>query len=378
MDPESGTASVENEADYYKWDSPSGDFSVLLRLGLVDGMLSEVMSAFGALPKRGAETGGILLGRVEASGPATIVRVEAFEAVPCSYRHGPSYLLSESDMAAFEAAMRKCCGNGDANSAVGYYRSHTRNGESLGDGDRMLLARHFPPPNAVMLVIQPRASRPTTAGFLPYQNGQLADWPAAQFPFSRRELDGDRSAPRTPRAEVMRTAAPAAGTRLHRRSSHAPPPHEFSFAGYVAAGNKEVRPVARPARRRSVWGPILAGLFCVLLGVGAGIAGRPLIPSLNPPSHDPFVISLSARRVKDKLLISWDRDAPAVRYAQRGTLEITDGQFTKTIELTANELQTGSVIFHNSSEHVSLRMEILVHELARVGEVVRWDYEPPR
>jgi hypothetical protein len=67
-----------------------------------------------------------------------------------------------------------------------------------------------------------------------------------------------------------------------------------------------------------------------------------------------------------------------VHYAQRGTLEITDGQFTKTIELTANELQTGSVVFQNSSEHVSLRMEILVHELSRAAEVVRWDYEPPR
>src|SRR5215831_5718201 len=100
MDPESGTASVGNEADYYKWDSPSGDFSVFLRLELVDGLFSDVMSAFGAVPKRGAETGGILLGRVEASVAATIVRVEAFEAVPCSYRHGPSYLLSESDTAA--------------------------------------------------------------------------------------------------------------------------------------------------------------------------------------------------------------------------------------------------------------------------------------
>jgi hypothetical protein len=127
-----------------------------------------------------------------------------------------------------------------------------------------------------------------------------------------------------------------------------------------------------------VWGPIAAGLFCVLLGVGAGIAGRPLIPSLNPPDHDPFAISLSVTRVKDKLLISWDRDAPAVRYAQRGTLEITDGQFTKTIELKANELQTGSVIFHNSSEHVSLRMEVLVHELSKAAEIARWDYEPPR
>jgi hypothetical protein len=378
MDPAGGTASVENEADYYKWDSPSGDFSVFLRLDLVDGLLPDVMAAFGAVPRRGAETGGILLGRAETSGPATIVRVEAFEAVPCSYRHGPSYLLSESDMAAFEAAVRKHSANGDGNSAVGYYRSHTRSREALADEDRTLLARYFPLPNSVMLVIQPRASRPTTAGFLPYQNGQIADWPATQFPFSRRELDGGRSGSRMRSTDASQPAAPAAHSRPHGPSSAPPPPHEFSFAGYAAAKREQVRPLARRPRQRSVWGRVLAGLFCLLLGIAAGIAVRPLIPAPNPSDHDPFVTSLSARRVDGKLLIRWDRDCPAVRYAQRGTLAITDGQFTKTIELTANELQTGSVIFHNSSEHVSLRLEILVHEVSRVAEVVRWDYEPTR
>jgi hypothetical protein len=120
------------------------------------------------------------------------------------------------------------------------------------------------------------------------------------------------------------------------------------------------------------------GLFCLLLGIAAGIAARPLIPAFQAPDRDPFITSLSAKRVDDKLLIRWDRDSPAVRYAQSGTLEITDGQSTKTIDLTANELRTGTVFFHNSSAHVSLRLEILVDEISTVAEVVRWDYEPPR
>jgi hypothetical protein len=279
-------------------------------------------------------------------------------------------------MAAFEAAVRKHSANGDGNSAVGYYRSHTRSRESLADEDRTLLARYFPLPNSVMLVIQPRASRPTTAGFLPYQNGQVADWPATQFPFSRRELDGGRSRSRMRPGGASQPAAQAANSRPHGLFSHPPPPHDFSFGGYASARKR--RRIPRPLRQRIAWWPVLAGLFCLLLGIAAGIAARPLIPALNPPDHDPFVTSLSARRIDGKLLIRWDRDCPAVRYAQRGTLEITDGQFTKTIELTANELQTGSVILHNSSEHVSLRLVILVHEISSVAEVVRWDYEPTR
>jgi len=373
MDPASGAASVVNEADYYKWDSPSGDFSVLLRLELVDGLLADVMAAFGALPKRGAETGGILLGRAEENGPATVLRVEGFEHVPCSYRHGPSYLLCESDMAAFEAAVRKHSGTENGISAVGYYRSHTRDRESLADEDRMLLERYFPAPKKLMLVIQPRASRTATAGFLAHENGRIADWPATQFPFSRRGVDNGRFGHRTPARDTARSGTPAADI-----PPRAPLPHAFSFAGYAASAGKQIQRAPRRSFRRSVWGPLLAGLFCFLLGVGGGIVARPFIPALNPPDHDPFVVSLSARRVNDKLLISWDRDSPAVRYAQRGTLEITDGQFTKTIELSANELQTGSVIFHNSSEHVSLRMEIVVHELSKLAEVIRWDYEPRR
>jgi hypothetical protein len=178
--------------------------------------------------------------------------------------------------------------------------------------------------------------------------------------------------------DASQPAAPAAHSRPRGLFSHPSPPHDFSFAGYAAASHDERLRILRRLRRRIAWRPVLAGLFCLLFGIAAGIAARPLIPTLNPPDHDPFVTSLSARRVDGKLLIRWDRDCPAVRYAQRGTLEITDGQFTKTIELTANELQTGSVIFHNSSEHVSLRLEILVHEISRVAEAVRWDYEPPR
>jgi hypothetical protein len=371
MHPPSGAASVGNGADYYKWDSPSGDLSVFLRLELVDGVLSDVMSAFGALPRRGAETGGILLGRVE-SGAVTVVRVDGFEHVPCSHFRGPSYMLSESEAAALETTAGKHSGAENGMAAVGYYRSHTRDGEAVTEEDRAILARLLPPPNGVMLVIRPNASRSSTAGFLTYSEGKLPDWPAKQFPFRRRELDGSRAAGRSPN-----DAAAALPALPEPPPAPAVTPREFSFAGYALPASKG-RFKRRSAIRESIRSPMLAGFAAFLFGVIAGILGRPLIRSLNPPDQDPFVLSLAAKRSDGKLLINWDRDAPAVRYAQSGILQINDGRFSKTLELSANELQTGSVVFHSASEHVSLRLEIVVHQLTKVADATDWVYVPPR
>ncbi len=372
MYPSSGANSVEDGVHYYKWNAPSGDLSIFLRLDLVDGLLSDAMSAFGALPRRGAEIGGVLLGRVDA-GAITTIRIDGFERVPCSYRRGPSYLLCESDLEAFDASVRKHSGN-----AVGYFRSHTRDGESLGGEDRMLAARFFPAPHGIVLVIQPRVTRPATAGFLTYENGNLANWPATLFPFNSRELEDGRTAARPPKRDDN-GAAPAAARGSARKFRPPQPPlsHEFSFSGYAEPSRETSRAAPVPAGRK-IWPAAAIAIVCALLGMAGGIAARPFIPALNTPDHDPFVLSLSARRVDGKLIIDWDRGAPAVRYAQGGTLYIADGQFSKTVELTPNELQTGSVVFHNSSEHVTLRLEIAAHQASRISEVIEWEYAPPR
>ena len=67
-----------------------------------------------------------------------------------------------------------------------------------------------------------------------------------------------------------------------------------------------------------------------------------------------------------------------MRCAQEGRLQIVDGQFTKTLELSPTELRTGSVVFHNSGEHVSIRLEVLVHRHSTLVEAIQWDYAPVR
>ncbi len=88
----------------------------------MEGIEQEVAEAFAAVPRRGAETGGILLGTRDGDR----LVIEDFEPVPCEHRFGPSYRLSDADregMAESVAWFRACAQPGL--SVLGYYRSHT-------------------------------------------------------------------------------------------------------------------------------------------------------------------------------------------------------------------------------------------------------------
>jgi hypothetical protein len=49
---------------YYVWEVPGKPVAVHLHLDVLDRIASEVMRGFGAVPKRGAEVGGLLIGIV--------------------------------------------------------------------------------------------------------------------------------------------------------------------------------------------------------------------------------------------------------------------------------------------------------------------------
>src|ERR1700719_4592379 len=118
--------SLQAVPGYYVWELPGTPLVVHLQLDVIDRLSAEVMRGFGAIPKRGAEVGGVLLGTIEI-GERAIVRIEDFECVPCDYRRGPSYLLSADDGAAFDdACQRSQPHSSRPNYAVGYFRSHTR------------------------------------------------------------------------------------------------------------------------------------------------------------------------------------------------------------------------------------------------------------
>jgi hypothetical protein len=315
---------------FYVWEVPGKPISIQLSLDVVDRLQQDVMRGFGALPRRGAEVGGILLGSSSIAGPASagrVVRVEDYALVPIQYKRGPSYRLSDDELQAFQAAVRQ------SRSRVGYFRSHTRDGVGLSDEDLDLLSNCFPEPETIALLIRPFATKPSVAGFYFKEQGAFQNGaPSLEFPFRRGALaPGDTSTP-------VRTETPPAA------------PIE-----------------AAAARKRPRWPvlPIILLLIGVLLGYQAALSVR------SPRSA--YQLALTVGQSGSDLQLKWDRQSPAIRNAQKGTLTIEDGAYSGSSPLSAAELQSGSVTSYRPlTKHVHFRLDVFPNPRNTISETIDW------
>jgi hypothetical protein len=212
---------------YYIWEVRDQPLAVHLHIDVLDRLLAEVMRGFGAVPRRGAEVGGILVGSIER-GEQTVVRVEDYEAVPCSYKRGPSYLLTPEDAELFRNAWERWHPDSSHSSyGVGMFRSHTRDGLSLSLEDIQLLDEYFGGPSAIALLIKPFATKASPAGFFFRENGVFQEQTPLEFPFRRWDLLTQETRPerrsRSERPIRERRSSPAIQTLL---SDHTAEPME--------------------------------------------------------------------------------------------------------------------------------------------------------
>ena len=79
------------------WEVPGKPVSVRLSLDVVSRLGMAVQEGFKALPRRGLEIGGLLIGTARDAGNLTVVEVDDFEPVESEHATGPSYVLSDAD-----------------------------------------------------------------------------------------------------------------------------------------------------------------------------------------------------------------------------------------------------------------------------------------
>ena len=363
---------------YYVWQVPGKPVVVHLNLNVVDRLAAEIMRGYGAVPKRGAEVGGVLIGSMEgATGEAApggephIVKVEDFTAVPCDYRRGPSYLFTDEDGHAFERAFAQP-------GVIGYFRSHTRDGLSLTDEDLELLDHFFPGPTHVALVVKPFASKVSTASFFIRESGAFPAEPALEFPFRRGELTGEGP----PGRRALIDPGPRRRERPPANGRAQPPPNQDATDPFPASDDpsSEFTPPApanaytSPAEARAknwYWIPLsfaflLLGLFLgfqIALSVGSRVS--------NSGARE-FSLNLSVAKGGDNLSVKWDGQSAAVRASERGTLEITDGAAAKRVELDAAQLKSGSLLYRGLSRSVRFRLTVYPDRRVSVSEAVEW------
>lgn len=370
---------------YYVWEVPEKSISVQIFFDVIDRMYPDIMRGLGALKRRGAEVGGILIGRTDPD--SGIVTVEDFEAVPSEYLTGPSYNLSENDRVSFEAAISRRLSSENGLSVVGFYRSHTRDELFMDDADLAVADRYFPDTGSVFLLIKPYASRTSIGGFFVREDdGINRQSTYLQFPFDRAELgggaprplppaarnDADRPLPPyTPTVEPQRPTQDVDSEADLRsavsRSTVARPQLSILAAPGEAPGDV-------PASRWRAW--MLAPVFVVVAGVAGFFGYRalsvPRVAPSNPVSVDMALpLKLSVAEKQNQLDVTWDRNANAVVQARRGVLFILDGSNKRELELSGAQMRTGRVLYSRLSGDVSLRLEVYGDGPEPVTESIR-------
>lgn len=365
------TLSTDPEAlsgEYVSWEIRDKNVSIRLHCDVVDRLSAEIVHGLGAIPRRGAEVGGVLLGRAVLS-EKLVVTVEDFELVACSYSRGPSFLLSPEEEAQFQETVVRWSPTPDRSVyAVGYFRSHTREGLGLSREDLALFDTLFPRPTDIVLLVKPALGKPSVAGFFFREAGGVmrTESPYMEFSFQRSET-GDPYAQRRDREQKgavnVADSEPAASDRS-----------AFSVAPKEASGT-ETRVTPPKRKRGNVWIP-LSFLFLVL-GICLGMSIGHLLGIIQRSQEasaagDPYRLSLSAEKSGDAVRVKWNRRAPALGRARRAVLHIQDGSYSNSVNIEPQDLPGGSLFYKNLTGEVHFKLEVFVDEHASVGESVEY------
>ncbi len=387
------------QLDYYRWEITGRPTVVKLSMGFVDRLLPEVMRGFGAMPRRGVEMGGILLGSIDRSGDRAVVTVEDYEPVPSRHSRGATYLLSDEEIERFRETTAKWAhAEGKQTFAVGYYRSHTREGLGLADDDLDLFNQMFPDPHAIGLLIKPFATRVSQAGIFIRENGNIrAQSSYKEFPFRRRELGGGEApAAAKPATEHRGDPAPESPEAASTQTRPQPQPQQFrSTAPHMATTSFPAPSIASEelqlglptskidvktgAKVRSGWVWIPLSFIFLLLGTILGfqvaLSVRNQLPASIRP--DPYSLHMTITPTNDSLHVRWDRDAAPIHNQAKGALVISDGGAQKVVQLDGDQLRNGSVVYRRASNDVRFRLEVYTADRVVVAETMDFRIESP-
>jgi hypothetical protein len=114
---------------------------------------------------------------------------------------------------------------------------------------------------------------------------------------------------------------------------------------------------------------MVAAFVFLLLGVLLGYEASRITA---PGRGSDFAMSLAVERTGQNLTVHWNPDAPAVRSASNGVLDIDDGGETKRVELDRANLSNGSMVYRNARDKVRFRLIVYLSAGLSVVESIEW------
>jgi hypothetical protein len=317
----------------------------------VDDLRRLTIEAYTSLPKRGAEIGGLLFGKRRADGAITF-EVDGCEEIPCEYRFGPSYKLSESDYRRLSERLVQLPHEG-SETVIGLYRSYTGGQVAPDQADKGLLRYLFPDTNFVLLLIQPVSAEKCFAQFQFGSDGQLAgQGPYEQFLLEPSQLKAESKAQAEAPAEPLREETIEAP-----KSAVAVLPLPASRRARILEDG------APPAPRGSHRWTLL--WLCALAAI-AGAAGHEIWTLEHQLRWAP--LGLHATASARDVLLTWDAAAPAIQQASQGMMTVTDGAAQNQIPLTAAQLRGGKFDYAPSHDEVLFRLLVYDASMRPAGD----------
>ena len=339
----------------YRWDAPDGSCSVTLGFHLMDELRRQAIEAYLSLPKRGAEIGGLLFGAVRQGGSA--FHIDACEDLPCEYRFGPSYKLSQTDyvLVSERLAQHQCEGS---QPVIGLYRSYTGREAALDQTDLELMRSVLPHPHCISLLLQPLSAEKCMARF------QLGgdDATAAGRLYEPFLIEAGQLTVEAPAEPVSPRAAVAPAEPLEEPPVETPRPTPVLLAPHARRRRWEEDESARGSQI------LLPVLLCVLAAV-AGAAAYGFWTLQRQPRWAPMGLDVTA--AARELMLSWDSTAPAIEQASRGVMSVTDGSAQKQFPLTAAQLRGGKLSYKPSNANVLFRVLVYDADNRASGDSLR-------
>jgi len=332
----------------------SADALEAVRAAAVDGLYK--------LIRGGLDVGGLLLGRNDGGA----VRILDSRPIACEHALGPSFLLSANDEAALDTQLASLASETESSglTLAGWYRSNTRGGLRLTAEDIALWDRCCPQPWQVALVLHPERLKPTRAAFFVRPPGGWAGEPA---PFLVVELSPPVKSPPVPATPPP--PPPAEAPQDGAESPTAAPQQEGAQSAAPPAS--QTLPERRPASQRPAFWFLFALAWCVAaVSLAFGLREYWL-----PPADVPLPLRLAES--SGQLLVQWDPADARVRAAQSGTLEVDDGGWRSTYQLSAAQSRGGSLTYIRTSPDVAVRLRLalpggrIVEGASRIAAPVR-------
>jgi len=366
-------AAEEPATEFDTWSAAGHAIQIQYSKELMNSISEAAWEGLQKVPRRGLEIGGVLYG--ERDGEE--IRILEWRPIGCEHSSGPSFDLSARDKESLRLLLNDPAGAPEELLPVGWFHSHTKDGVSLSEEDLALYQTFFPGNWQVALVLRPHTYEAPRAGFFfREEDGSVqAEKSYGEFELSRRSrrlpVGFDPSNPqlRSPLrdgspASVSRAAPLATPAAAEARSENRTSP---SLAPEFAVPDAAEVPRPQTSRRWSVWLIAAVPVVAVLVLL--------IAPLLDTSVSD--VVGLQAWDSGGQLVVEWNHAAAPVIAAEGGSLRIADGSNQYELELSGEELRTGSITYVHETGDVEFQLDLRASGGETRRELTRFLGEAP-